>query len=402
MAKNTIYSKDFKETIAWLHDQLGGHWVVGTPLGIGKPNPLVNAIYNHAAAEPEVSLEIFTALSLEIPAGNSLLERRFLSSFTQRFFGDYPELEYISAVKNNKLPENITVREFYMQSGKMLRSNTAQRNYVSSNYTHVARDMVDRQINVILQLVAVNRSEQGNTYSLSCNPDTTLDLIRIAEEKGQPRPKVIAMVNEALPYLSGQAEVAESFFDVIHDDKNLYFEPFATPAQAINVTDYSIGLLASTLLKDGGTLQIGIGSLADALVYCSQLRHQNNATYRQLLTDSGVDVKFSDLIETAGDLKPFEQGLYAASEMFVEGFAHLFDTGILKRKVYPDAEIQQLINQGELTEQFNSNILELLLHKGVIDARMTARQFSRLQKLGILKAGLTFSQGINSDSTGQQ
>ncbi|VAW46372.1 Acetyl-CoA hydrolase [hydrothermal vent metagenome] len=402
MPANTIHSKDFNETITWLHNQLTGHWVVGTPLGIGKPNPLINALYDHAVAQPDVSLEIFTALSLEIPTGDSLLERRFLSSFTQRFFGEYPELKYISAVKNNSLPANITVREFYMQSGKMLRSNTAQRNYVSSNYTHVARDMVDREVNVILQMVAVNRNDQGNTYSLSCNPDLTLDLIRIAEEKGQPRPKVIAMVNEALPFMGGQAEVAADFFDVIHDDKAYFFEPFATPAQAINVTDYSIGLLASILLKDGGTLQIGIGSLADALVYCSQMRHQNNDTYRQLLVDSGVDSKFKDMIESVGDVKPFEQGLYAASEMFVEGFAHLFDAGILQRKVYPDAEIQQLINQGELTEKLDANILELLLKHGVIDARITARQFARLQKIGILNNGLTFEQGVITDSSGQK
>jgi acyl-CoA hydrolase len=284
----------------------------------------------------------------------------------------------------------------------MLRSNTAQRNYVSSNYTHVARDMVDREVNVILQMVAVQRTEQGSKYSLSCNPDLTLDLVRIAAEKGRPRPKVIAMVNEALPFLGGQAEVPESFFDVIHDDEAHYFQPFATPAAAINVTDYSIGLLASTLLKDGGTLQIGIGSLADALVYSSQLRQQNNDTYRQLLSDSGIEANFKELIDQIGDVKPFEQGLYAASEMFVEGFAHLYDSGILQRKVYPDAEIQQLINQGKITEQFDHNILKLLLDEGVIDARITARQFARLQKVGIFKQDLSFSLGVISDSEGLQ
>jgi len=397
-----VHTKDFKTLIGWIDNHLGNQWVVGTPLGIGKPNPVINALYKYAEQKPALSLEIFTALSLEIPVGNSLLEQRFLHSFTQRYFGDYPELEYIAAVKNNCLPANITVREFYMQSGKMLRSSTAQKNYVSSNYTHVARDMVDRQVNVILQMVAIKRTEQGNTYSLSSNPDLTLDIIRIAEEKGQPRPKVIAMVNESLPFMGGQAAVEADFFDVIHDDIGAYFEPFATPAQAINVTDYSIGLLASALLKDGGTLQIGIGSLADALVYSSQLRHQNNDIYMKLLTDSGIESKNGDLIDAVGDVRPFNQGVYAASEMFVEGFAHLFDTGILKRKVYPDAEIQQLINQGIISEQFDKNILELLLQRKVIDARLTVRQFTRLQKLGILNADLSFEQGIITNANGQQ
>ncbi len=398
----TILTEELTKIIDWLTVELGDRWVIGTPLGIGKPNPLVNALYQHAHDNSDLSLELFTALSLAIPAGNSLLERRFLKAFTQRFFGDYPELTYIDAVKNNRLPENVTVREFYMQSGKMLRSKEAQKKYVSSNYTHVARDMVDRQVNVILQMVAVNKTDQGNTYSLSSNPDLTLDIIRIAKEKDRPRPKVIAMVNQNMPYMAGQAEVGASFFDVIYDDEKTYFEPFATPAQAINPTDYSIGLLASSLLKDGGTLQIGIGSLADALVYSSQLRHQNNDAYNQLLTDCGIKSNFGDLINSTGGVKPFTQGFYAASEMFVEGFAHLYDAGILKRKVYPDAEIQRLINHGELEEQFDQNILKLLLENNVIDARLTARQFQRLQNLGIFKTDLSFSNGFISDSTGER
>lgn len=397
-----MITSEFTAAIELLQEKLGKHWVIGTPLGIGKPNPLVNAIYDHAQQNIDVDLEIFTALSLEIPHGNSLLERRFLKSFTQRFFGQYPELKYIQAVKKNRLPDNISVREFYMQSGKMLRSETAQRNYVSSNYTHVARDMVDQNINVILQMVAVERSATGNRYSLSCNPDLTIDIIRIAEEKGRPKPLVLGMVNEELPFMGGQAVVDTGFFDCLIDDSDYYFQPFATPAQPINPTDYSIGLLASTLIKDGGTLQIGIGSLADALVYSTQLRQQNNETYHELLAHTEIKNKFSDVIEQVGALDTFQDGLYAASEMFVEGFAHLFDSGILKRKVYPDAEIQQLVNQQKITEQIKPGIIQLLLNEGIIDARITQRQFNRLQKLGIFKPELRFDKGTIVDQHGEQ
>lgn len=395
-------NESFKPAIDLIHQRLGNHWVLGTPLGIGKPNPLINAIYQHAVENPTLNLEIFTALSLEIPHGNSLLERRFLKSFSQRFFGDYPELSYIEAVKNNQLAANVSVREFYMQSGKMLRSRTAQQNYVSSNYTHVARDMIDQKVNLILQMVAVKREDDGVRYSLSCNPDLTLDITRIAEEKQQPRPIIVAMVNESLPFLGGQAEVDANYFDVIIDEPAHYFEPFAMPAQPINATDYAIGLLASTLLKDGGTLQIGIGSLSDALVYSTQLRHQNNSTYQDLLTQSGIATKHASLIETVGETGLFEQGLYAASEMFVEGFAHLFDAGILTRKVYPDAEIQDLVNQELLGEKVNAGVLKLLLQQGIIDARMTMRQFNRLQAVGIFKAELSFDKGIIKAPNGEQ
>ncbi len=397
----TTISSKFEDSVNLLQSRLGSEWIIGTPLGIGKPNPLINHLYHHAKQHSALSLEIFTALSLEVPHGNSLLERRFLQSFSQRFFGLYPELAYIDDVKHNCVPENICVREFYMQSGKMLHSKTAQKNYVSSNYTHVARDMVNRDVNVILQMVAVKRTDEGTQYCLSCNPDLTFDILTAAERKGKPRPIVIGMVNENLPFMGGQAAVDAEFFDLIHDNPNDYFEPFATPAQPINLTDYSIGLLVSTLVQDGGTLQIGIGSLADAMVYCTQLRQQNNTTYRDLLDETKISNKFNTLIEQAGGTGKFKQGLYAASEMFVEGFAHLYEAGILQRKVYPDAQIQALLNDEKITEQIESGLIKKLVDWHVIDEVITARTFLRLQHLGIFKADLSFKKGRITDSTGQ-
>ena len=398
----SVISKQFSDSVELLKHKLGTKWIVGIPLGIGKPNPLVNFIYQHAQNDNSCQLEIFTALSLEVPHGNSLLERRFLKSFGQRFFGNYPELDYVDAVKHNTVPENIIVREFYMQSGKMLHSKTAQKNYVSSNYTHVARDMVNRDVNVILQMVAVNRTATGDRYSLSCNPDLTVDILRIAENKGKPRPVVIAMVNEHLPFMGGQAEVGAEFFDLIHDNPDDYFEPFAMPAQPINITDYSIGLMTSTLIADGGTLQIGIGSLADALVYSSQLRQQNNPTYQSIVEDSEVIQPHLDLIKSVGGTEVFDQGVYAASEMFVEGFAHLYESGVLKRQVFPDADIQKLLNQKRITTEIEADLLSRLLEWGVIDEVITARTFKRLQHLGILHADLRFEKGTITAPSGQQ
>ena len=389
----TTITQSFNEAIQHLHKQVGNQWVVGTPLGIGKPNPLINALYDHAVANQDVSLDLFTALSLALPRGKSLLEQRFLAAFNQRFFGHYPELKYLPGIHQNDLPDNITVREFYMQSGQFLGNPTAQQHYVSSNYTHVARDMVDREVNVILQMVAVRRVGDAVQYSLSSNPDLTLDIIRVAEQKGKPRPVILAMVNEHMPFMGGQAAVNSDFFDVIVDDRFFDFEPFATPAQAISDIDYNIGLMASTLVKDGGTLQIGIGSLADALVYSAQLRQQNNATYQQLLDDTGIMQQHQTLIKHSGAVWPFEQGLYAASEMFVEGFAHLYDAGILKRRVYPDVDVQNLLNSGTLKEQLDSHVIQTLLEHGVIDEHLTFKQFKRLQNLGILKAELQYQQG---------
>ncbi|MGO4782010.1 hypothetical protein AB4084_41630, partial [Lysobacter sp. 2RAB21] len=45
---------------------------------------------------------------------------------------------------------------------------------------------------------------------------------------------------------------------------------------------------ASTLVRDGGTLQIGIGTLADALCHALALRHTDNAAYLRVIEALGV------------------------------------------------------------------------------------------------------------------
>lgn len=47
-------------------DSVPGTVVLGIPLGIGKPNPLVNALYRRIKANPARRLRIITALSLEL------------------------------------------------------------------------------------------------------------------------------------------------------------------------------------------------------------------------------------------------------------------------------------------------------------------------------------------------
>ena len=46
-------------------DRISGPIVLGLPLGIGKPNPFVNALYRRIKANPARRLTIITALSLE-------------------------------------------------------------------------------------------------------------------------------------------------------------------------------------------------------------------------------------------------------------------------------------------------------------------------------------------------
>lgn len=111
--------------------KLGNQVVMATPLGLGKPNQLINEIYLRICADPTRELRLFTALSLAVPKPGSDLEGRFLAPFSRRQWGeDYPELLYLQDLEARRLPPNIRVHEFYLQAGKSLSRPEVQRDYV--------------------------------------------------------------------------------------------------------------------------------------------------------------------------------------------------------------------------------------------------------------------------------
>src|SRR3954463_7639673 len=73
---------------------VGVNLVVGLPLGLGKANHVVNALYARAWADPYVKLTLLSALTLEKPRPTGLIERRFISPVIDRLFGGYPDLAY--------------------------------------------------------------------------------------------------------------------------------------------------------------------------------------------------------------------------------------------------------------------------------------------------------------------
>ncbi len=363
--------------------ELGQTLVVGAPLALGKPNHLLNAFYRHARQDPETRLDIFTALSLNPPKPGTGLQRRFLEPFLARHFGDYPRLDYLEDLDRNSVPANVNISEFYFRSGSRLGNAHSQRHYVSSNYTHVARDMQARGVNVLVQMVGIH-PQRPDCFSLSCNPDITLELVdRMA---GKPL-ILIAQINPDLPYMEGDAEVPRSFFQLALQGAQ---QPlFAVPRMAVSDADYLIGLYASALVRDCGTLQLGIGSLGDAVAYFLGLRQTDNARYREIFAGAeGAQRVHPETLKRWGGTGAFEEGLYAASEMFMDGFLHLYDSGVLKRRVYDHAGLQALLNEGALSEQLRSDALEVLWERGLLPHALDERSLGWLQRFGVVDQGL--------------
>ncbi|MEO9245993.1 acetyl-CoA hydrolase/transferase C-terminal domain-containing protein [Pseudomonas inefficax] len=310
--------------------RLPAHIHMGLPLGLGKPNAFVNALYARIRELPERQLTIYTALSLGRPSLGDGLQRRFLEPFVERVFADYEELAYLDDLRNDTLPPNIRVEQFFMQPGSLLHSASAQQSYISSNYSHAARDINAKGLNLIAQLVAAT-PERPVQLSLACNPDITLDLLPMIAKRRAAGETIVMLgqVHAELPYMPGDAELPIDTFDLLIDAAEQR-RLFSTPNMPVNTQDHCIGLHASSLVRDGGTLQIGIGAMGDAVAAALLARQGDNAGYRAVLDALGAG-PWQALIEREGGLDTFAQGLYGCSEMFVNGLLALAEAGLLRR-----------------------------------------------------------------------
>src|SRR5450432_349259 len=307
---------------------VGANLVVGLPLGLGKANHIVNALYARAAADPTVSLTLFSALTLEKPKPSNLLERRFIAPVIERLFGGYPDLTYANALHAGRLPPNIKVIEFFFLAGRWLHVPFAQQHYISANYTHASSYLLARGLNVVTQLVAKRVVDGVTRYSLSCNTDTTLDILRARSEGGASF-KLVGQVNSELPFMPGAGDLPAEQFSAVLDSPGCDFPLFAPPSEPITDSKYAIGLHTAGLVRDGGTLQIGIGQIGDALAQGLIVRHRDNAQFCAIMKRLSPGAEQLPALQTGA----FDRGLYGVSEMLTEAFLGLIEAGILRREI---------------------------------------------------------------------
>lgn len=400
-ASQPQFVKEAEACVDHIIETVGKKIVFGMPLALGKPNHLANALYRRARENSAIDLTIITALSLEKPHPSSNLEARLMNPIVKRIWDGFVEFDYMKDLRKNQVPDNVKIREFFTKAGGYLNSPYAQQNYISTNYTHAVRDLLDNGLNVIGNLIAPHPEGRKDLVSMSCNPDLVVEAfekIAAGRRKGK-KYVVIGQVNKNLPYMYGDAVMSAEEYDIILDSPEYDFPLFSVPKASVAPADHMIGLHVSSLVKDNGTLQIGIGSLGDAIAASLIMRHTANDAYERAITDAGIRDRYGDLIGRIGGTGRFEKGLYGATEMLVDVFVQLYDAGILKRRVYDHAGIQQLINDGIITDEIPADILDILLAQGIIREKLTRADFRLLCKYGILRDGLEYMDGtLISDS----
>ncbi|MEO0996574.1 MAG: acetyl-CoA hydrolase/transferase C-terminal domain-containing protein [Pseudomonadota bacterium] len=326
---------DVDRLVDALIGRIGPEIVLGLPIGIGKATHVADALYRRACRDPSLRLTIFTGLTLEVPEGHSDLERRFLAPLTERLYRDWPTPRYATALRGGKVPANVEIREFYLRPGAWLRNTGVQQSYTSANYSHVAQVLRDLNVNVVAQLVAP-APESATACSLGSNPEVTLDLLSPPGGRGSDTPiALVGQVNRAMPYMTGAAELPAARFDFLLDGAGYEFPLFGLPNRRVGDADYATAMHVASLVPDGGTLQLGIGSLSDAVAHCLGLRDRQPEVFEHVLSrlpgGPGTPGRERLPVETG----PFRDGLFASSELLSDALYSLFERGILRRPAEP-------------------------------------------------------------------
>lgn len=372
---------------------VGGSVVLGLPIAVGKPTHIANEFYRRAKSDPDFRLVIVSGLTLETPRGKSELERRFLEPLVARLYPDYPNPEYVRDAKRGKLPPNVDLREFYLPAGALIHVPAFQQGFVSCNYTHVSRDVAEMGCNVTATMACRGEADGRRVFSLGSNADSTVDSLREVNRRRAAGARVaaLAQVNRNLPFTHGATVVEPGAFSGVLDNPALYHKPFCVPREPVGTTDYFIGLNASALIRDGGTIQVGFGSLGDAFTYCLQFRNERNETYRRAA--AGLGEKFGATIDRIGGLDEFKRGLYGGTEFLSDGIFQLLRAGIIKRRVYDNLAVQSLVSRGVFDGGVTREAVEALLADGAIGPALTRRDFDFLVEYGIFRDGLEFADG---------
>jgi len=123
-----------------------------------------------------------------------------------------------------------------------------------------------------------------------CSMGVSVDIARSAVNNAK---HIIASVNPNVPRTHGDGLIHSSRFDsMVYCDEPLYEMDFSTKA---TVADAKIGQYVAELIEDRSTIQMGIGSIPDAVLK-SLTNHKDLGVHTEMCSDGIIDLFEKDII----------------------------------------------------------------------------------------------------------
>ena len=215
--------------------------------------------------------------------------------------GDYCKEEY----KENFHPN------MWFISGQTRKACNYWGDYTTFFFHELPELMRQGRIQVDVALIQVSKPDKLGYVSTGVSGDYTVQAIRSAKT-------VIAQVNEHVPFTYGDVVFPlMEYADAIVE----YDEYLPTiPASKIGPVEEEIGKYCASLIEDGATLQLGIGSIPDAV--CAQLKNKKHlGLHSEMLGDGAMNLYYEGVIDNT--MKSFDKDVMVAN--FVMGTQELYE-----------------------------------------------------------------------------
>ncbi len=171
------------------------------------------------------------------------------------------------------------VRAFFVGSGLRPLMDFDRVDYVPVHLSEMAFLMEQGRCPIDAALVQVSAPNDQGFVSLGTSVDIARASVRAAKVK-------IAQVNSRVPFTYGDGVLPLSeFTHLVHADRDLHFSERAE----LTSEDRSIGQLVADRIENGSTIQMGIGSVPDA-VLSALAGHRDLGVHTEMFSDGLVSL----------------------------------------------------------------------------------------------------------------
>jgi len=242
------------------HINRGNRIFIGT--GCGKPQYLVNALTDYVESHPKAffDAEVLHVWSLGV---SPYMAEKFKRNFRHNFF-------FVSDLTREPV-------------------NKGMSDYTPILLSQIPDLILSGALPIDIALIQTSYLDNHGYMSLG----VSVDIVKAATEKASI---VVAQINPNMPRVHGDGfiHINDVDFIVVHDEPLLKYEVEDTDIEATK----QIGKHVSRLIKDGDTIQVGYGTIPNAIL--SNLdRKRHLGVHTELLSQGIVDLMEKGVIDNS-------------------------------------------------------------------------------------------------------
>lgn len=150
-------------------------------------------------------------------------------------------------------------------------------------------DLFRKEMKIDVALVQVSPPDRHGYCSLGVSVDIARSAVNTAEH-------IIAQVNPRVPRTHGDSLIhTKRFTSIVYHEEEL---PEVDYGKKVGAEELKIGQYIAEMIEDGSTLQLGIGTIPDAVLK-SLSNHKNLGLHSEMCSDGVIDLFENDIINNS-------------------------------------------------------------------------------------------------------